>query len=292
MTPPINEPRACSPVWDRFSNRSPMSGSTAARAEVFTSARRSVNSMAVERTSLPAAPALESQAPVSGLPSFAIPDSPFAILNSPFAIRGHARRSRIVVAPPRPRCPARRPAVSLVESALAVVLVGSILVVALNAVGGAVTGRKSTADHAIAQHLAMALMTEILAQSYADPDQSPIFGIESGETGALGNRTAFDDVDDYHNWTESPPQRKSGEIYTDRTGWRRTVRVQYVANTNLTLLAGSDQGFKRITVIVALNNEVKATVIAIRSGAAQAIIKEPVLPILEQPLELLDILTL
>lgn len=181
---------------------------------------------------------------------------------------------------------------SLVESALAVVLVGSILVVALNAVGGAVTGRRSTADQAIAQHLAMALMTEILELSYADPDQTPIFGIESGETSVDGSRTAFDDVDDYHNWTESPPQRKTGEIYTDRTGWRRTVRVQYVASTNLTVTAGSDQGFKRITVIVALNNEVKATVIAIRSGAAQAIIKEPLLPILEDPLQLLEILQL
>lgn len=181
---------------------------------------------------------------------------------------------------------------TLVESTLAVVIVGSILVVALNAVGGAVTGRRNVADHAIAQHLAVALMTEILQQSYADPDQTPIFGIESGETSVIGNRTAFDDVDDYHNWTETPPQRKSGEIYNDRTGWRRTVRVQYVSKTDLTALAGSDQGFKRITVIVSLNNEIKATVVAVRSGAAQAIIKKPLLPILEQPLELLDILEL
>ena len=40
-----------------------------------------------------------------------------------------------------------------------------------------------------------------------------MFGLETGENPAT--RAAWNDVDDYNGWTESPPQTKSGTVIPD-----------------------------------------------------------------------------
>ena len=81
-----------------------------------------------------------------------------------------------------------------------------------------------------------------------------------------GTRAAFDDVDDYSAWTESPPQRKDGSVLSDLAEWRRDVSVDLVRPANPGLLAISDQGVKRITVSVYRNGKLLGSLTALRTG--------------------------
>ena len=156
-------------------------------------------------------------------------------------------------------------AFSMVETLLSVVLVGGLLVVALDTAGSAVAGRHVTQDRGRGALLAQALMAEILPRSYEEPVDPPIFGRESGETG--GDRAGYDDVDDYHAWTSSPPEYRDGTALSGLSAWQRAVVVEYVDPDDLTTVVGSDLGVKRITITVTRNEVVTASLVAVRALA-------------------------
>ncbi len=165
-------------------------------------------------------------------------------------------------------------AFSLAETAMCVLLVGGVLVVALNTVGDATVGRQKMGDHGRGQLLAQDLMTEILQKAYEEPDETPAFGPEASE--GTVSRTDFDDVDDYDAWDASPPQEKDGTPMTSLTGWRRSVTVDFVYPSNLNTKTGStDEGIKRITVDVTFNGVPMASVVAIRTAASATFAPSP-----------------
>src|SRR6476659_11016996 len=137
---------------------------------------------------------------------------------------------------------------TLIEVVAATMIVGLMAVAALNALAAATKSSNSIGNRAVAAGLADELMAEILMQSYSDPDGSPVFGHESGESTTI--RSAFDDVDDYDGWNASPPQYRDGTVIPDRTNWRQRVAVTYVVPTNPTQTSASDQGAKRIRVSI------------------------------------------
>lgn len=138
---------------------------------------------------------------------------------------------------------------SLLEISVSTLIAGGVLVVALRAVGSAASSERVNAERARATPLAGALMAEVLEANYREPKPPRVFGPEPGET-ASGTRALFDDVDDYHGWTESPPQNKDGAVLPGLIGWRRSVTVQYVSPDNLATAAAGDLGVKRVTVTV------------------------------------------
>jgi hypothetical protein len=155
-------------------------------------------------------------------------------------------------------------ALSLVETLFSIVLVSGLLVVAMNTVGLATTGRLNLSDGAIGQLLAADLMAEIMEQSYLDPNEPSILGIEVTEL--LGTRAAFDDVDDYGGLTDSPPKRKDGTTIGELTGWQRTVDVVLVEPNDLSSTSLIDKGIKRITVDVSRQGRAVARLVAVRTG--------------------------
>ena len=163
----------------------------------------------------------------------------------------------------RRRVPNAR-AFTLVEAAVSIVLVGVLLVTSLDLLGAVAMGHKSMGDRGDAQLLALGLMSEILAQYYEEPDDTPVFGRETSESG--GERADYDDVDDYHNWTSSPPETKDGTGMGQLTGWERSVTVEYVQPEDPTTTSGTDTGVKRITVTVSYNNKPLATMVAVRTS--------------------------
>ena len=163
----------------------------------------------------------------------------------------------------RPWC---SPAFSIVETLISIVLVGGLLVAVLNTTGAALLGQQNMADRGVGFLLAQELMSEILGQAYEEPEEVIAFGAEAGETG--GSRADFDDVDDYHGWEASPPQQKDGTVIPDRTGWRRLVTVEHTDPALLTKLDVSDRGTKRITVTVEKNGVSVASLVAVRTRAA------------------------
>jgi hypothetical protein len=159
----------------------------------------------------------------------------------------------------------RTQAFTLAEAAVSVVIVGVMLVTALNTVGAARLGEYKIAERSRGLLLAQDLMAEILQREYEDPDGTVVFGAESGEQ--TSTRTDFDDVDDYHNWLKSPPQQKDGTTIPDLAGWERSVEVVWIAPGNLSQTVGSDQGVKRATVTVKHNGVPVASVSAFRTSA-------------------------
>jgi hypothetical protein len=113
---------------------------------------------------------------------------------------------------------------SQVEVAVSALLAGLVLTGALNLAGYATRGQLKNSDALRHRHLASGLMAEVLELPFEDPNQTPVFGPESGETSSPPRRSSFDDVDDYHNWS-SPPQTKTGTAIENTAGLTTTVAV-------------------------------------------------------------------
>ena len=158
-------------------------------------------------------------------------------------------------------------AFTLIEAVTSTLIVGILLSAALTAASSSAVMQYHASDRARGRFLAEALMSEILSQQYIDPGSSPAFGPEGGEATSPASRTNFDDVDDYNNWSESPPQNKDGTVIANFTGWTRTVSVCWVAPGDLaTPVITSDTNVKRITVTVLHNRVPVVTSVAIKSN--------------------------
>lgn len=156
-----------------------------------------------------------------------------------------------------------RAAFSLIEVLVATAIMGVLLVAAMQTVGNSVRAERYNADRCHGLWLAEQLMAEILTAKYVEPDETPTFGPEALETG--GTRIAFDDVDDYDDWNASPPEDPDGTEIPDRTGWQRSVTVDYANVNDLSIVVGSGQGVKRITVVVQRNGQTEAQVTGYRT---------------------------
>src|SRR5688500_17950745 len=107
-------------------------------------------------------------------------------------------------------------AFTLVESVVAIAIVGIMISAALAAIGAAAGAQKIGIKKRQAVQLANDLLAEIEQYPYQEPDGTT-FGLDLNELS--GSRSTYDDVDDYHNHSESPPKDRSGNAYAGYTGW-------------------------------------------------------------------------
>jgi len=158
-------------------------------------------------------------------------------------------------------------AFSMAEATLSVFILGVVLVAALSTVGASGRARQKMADRARGTPLAQDLMTEILQNGYNDPE-SPAASLGTNPPEhTTGDRSLYDDVDDYDDWSASPPETKDGEPIDGFDDWRRSVEVAWIDPDDLTQVCGSETGVKRITVTVAHHDVPVATLVAIRTNA-------------------------
>lgn len=163
--------------------------------------------------------------------------------------------------------PAAGRAFSLVETAICVVIVGVMYVAAMNTVAASRVSQSRINERGHGYLLAQALMGEILQQAYEDTEVAVrVFGIEPNEL-PISSRAAFDDVDDYDNWSFSPPQDRDGDPIPNTGWWTRSVFVDRVKPENVNQVVGAERGVKRITVTVREGNRDLATLVALRSRA-------------------------
>ncbi len=151
---------------------------------------------------------------------------------------------------------------TMVESLVCIVIVGVMLVAALRTVSASNLAQVSVANRGVGGMLAQSLMDEIMAQQFENPT-FPTFGPEAGET----SRSTFNDVDDYYNYTESPPKNLDGSTISNMTGWARSVDVGWADPTNLNKNINTDTGIKRIVVTVTKNGQTMATRAGLRVRA-------------------------
>ena len=159
--------------------------------------------------------------------------------------------------------PSLRRAVTIVETAISIVIVGTMLVAVMNTAGGAILGRSKTGDTHRWSLLAQDLMSEILGQAYEEPIDDIKFGRESGESGS--SRANYDDVDDYFDWKSNPPEYMNGADFANLDSWERTVSVKRVQPTDLSAIVGGETGIKRITVTVIRNGATVAELVGLKS---------------------------
>lgn len=172
----------------------------------------------------------------------------------------------MITQPAHSRCRfRRRTGITLVESVVSVIIVGVMLVTALNTVAMARKEQRSVSDRGLGKQLAMGLMNEILCQAYMNTNGVDVFGLEPGKSNA--NRSQFTDVDDYNGWTESPPQDRSGNPLSGTTGWTRSVSVVWADPRTWQPSTFTNTGLKMITVNCLRNGVQIASVVAYRSAA-------------------------
>lgn len=152
---------------------------------------------------------------------------------------------------------------TLVEAILATIIVAVMFVAALNTVGASRLTQYQAAQVSRARLLAELLTAEILRQAYKDPDGTPVFGRESNE--AAAPRTGWDDVDDYHGLSDTPPVAKDGTALINASGWKRTVTVQWVDPADATQVRTTETGVKRITVTVTYADVPQAVVVVLKT---------------------------
>lgn len=149
---------------------------------------------------------------------------------------------------------------------MSIAIVATIFAVAMNTVGASKTMMFRIGERAKADALAAQLMAEVLTQAYWSPVHHAGMGPNSTES-AAGNRSLFDDVDDYHNWTATPPETKDGAPLTDFAGLTRTVTTPWVDPSDLSAEKNYETGVKRITVRVKRGDYVLAERVAIKTVA-------------------------
>ncbi len=118
---------------------------------------------------------------------------------------------------------------TLIEAVFSTLIVAVVLVGALQSLAAAARAGQRVELRSRAALLAETLASEIAARQYEDPDQTPVFGLEAGETGA--SRAGFDDVDDYNNLSESPPYDRAGAKLDASSDWSWSASVQLVDPT-------------------------------------------------------------
>ena len=160
----------------------------------------------------------------------------------------------------------RRCGFTLIESVLSILIVSVMFVAAMSATANSRANQQLTADHSQGMLLADMLMTEILQRAYLGANATNTLGRELGESATI--RTGWDDVDDYHNWTASPPKESDGTDLSDLAGWERSILISYVNSVNLKLKSGgTNTGIKCIQVIVKHNGRIVAKLDTLRTGA-------------------------
>lgn len=152
---------------------------------------------------------------------------------------------------------------TLIEAVMSVLIVGLMMVAALNTVGASKVAQAKNSEQVIGAMLAQDLMAEILNQAYQEPDDTVSFGRESGEYGS--SRTGYDDVDDYHGWSMTPPETKDNSVLSEYGGWTREVSVNWTSSITPELRSISETGVKRVTVTVKHQGRTVTTLSALRS---------------------------
>ncbi len=160
----------------------------------------------------------------------------------------------------------RRRGISLVEVTVSTLIVGLIVVGAMQCLATATQSSETSADKTMATLLAEDLMEEILQLDYSEPDDIALFGIEAPEIAS--DRSDWDDVDDYDNWKSTPPVDQAGNALQDDT-WMRTVIVEHVDPNDLNSVQAdsNDMGVKLITVSVFHNGRQMSQLVSVQTEA-------------------------
>lgn len=158
-----------------------------------------------------------------------------------------------------------RHGITIAETVISMLLISFVLVSTIQLVAPIARSGSVTANRIVATNLANELSEEIATKYWTSPilNDPESMGAAAGET-----RATYDDIDDYHGWSSSPPSLSSGASNFALTGWTRSVKVVHVLVDDPTTESASSTGLKRVTVTVSKDGTVLATQSTLHSQAA------------------------
>lgn len=157
----------------------------------------------------------------------------------------------------------RRRGFNLLEVTISTLLVGILLVGSMNTTGSLIRRHGVRAQSDVKLALAHDLLSEVQQAAFEDPEGGMGFGVDWGESS--GERSDFDDVDDYHKWNESAIEDRSGQALSGYAGYSRSVTVEPVRIDDPSVVSSSSMDLKRITVSVKGPDGAIQTMVALRS---------------------------
>lgn len=125
---------------------------------------------------------------------------------------------------------AHRAGLSLMECMIATAILSVSVVAVTEAIMSGQAQSHHTVRSAQAMALAEALMEEIIALPYADPQDTVALGPDTGET----TRPLYDNCDDFHGYTELPGELRDamGQLLPQQAqAFRRSVTAAYTSIT-------------------------------------------------------------
>ena len=158
------------------------------------------------------------------------------------------------------RCFPHRYGFTQIEIVMSTIFVGLMIAGAMNCFGIVNQGKVQSYDRLAAQGLAQELLNEIISAEYSEPGgETPVFGAEASEL----TRANFDDVDDYHGWSASPPQDQLGNDLPF-ANWQRSVSVRWVTMADPSATSATESGLKQIEVTVSKSGQTLCQMQALR----------------------------
>ncbi len=150
---------------------------------------------------------------------------------------------------------------TLIEVLIAVMVFVIAAIPLLGVFSEGLKGTGLSQEITVAYNLAQDLMEEIMTKQF-DEDLEGLtapnrLGPEAQERrDETRPDRMFDDVDDFHNYTDSPPLELDGTPMNEFSDYSRLVTVQYVDQDNFDLILSSRSYFKRIEVQVLWSDQV------------------------------------
>lgn len=129
-------------------------------------------------------------------------------------------RAPLAVVCRRPQ--ADRRGTTLAEVMVSILLISTILLISVNASATLLSSASLQHNSTRGVFLVSQMLDEVAALDFRDR-ANPTFGFEEDEDRA--DRTTFDDVDDYHQYSSQPPTHRDGSSIEGFDGWSIVVSV-------------------------------------------------------------------
>ena len=141
-----------------------------------------------------------------------------------------------------------RRGLTLIEVVVSMMLVSAVLLVCLNTSANLMRGHGRQLSALQSEAVIGPLLDEIAALPFRDLGDQPSFGPEADES--TGARGTFDDVDDYVQYTASPPRHRDGAAMDGAEGWSVDVTVQPAepSGSGFTIVENKSAPLRAITV--------------------------------------------
>lgn len=161
---------------------------------------------------------------------------------------------------------------TLIEVLVATALVGSAMIAGVYASTNATRSVRISHERAVGQMLVNDLASEIITLEFEDPDGSPRFGPEPGET----RRSDYDDIDDYDGFAEANPTDWMGDPIPAADGWKRVVSVSMATSDGRTTSNSTNTGIKRVSIMALAPSGARFTLYFLRSRGGLGDLRPPV----------------